>query len=77
MILLFYYIILIYFCFYFLKALLAPGCLEICLHVDLPDFQSRHAIWQGLLGGVPQENVNFSVLAEHSSGYSGAEVCPL
>lgn len=58
-----------------LKALLRPGFFEQVIHVDLPDHESRCAIWMGLLSGVPQEgSLSIPKLSEATEGYSGAEV---
>lgn len=57
------------------QALLRPGFFEQVIHVDLPDHESRCAIWTGLLRGVPQEGLlSIPKLSEATEGYSGAEV---
>lgn len=43
--------------------------------MDLPDSETRCAIWRGVLEGVPQEgSLNIAKLSEATAGYSGAEV---
>ncbi|XP_050727319.1 uncharacterized protein LOC127004062 isoform X2 [Eriocheir sinensis] len=57
------------------EALLRPGFFEQVIHVDLPDHESRYAIWTGLLRNVPQEgSVCIPRLSEATEGYSGAEI---
>lgn len=57
------------------QALLSPGGLELLLHLDLPDYISRCAIWEGLLKDSPVTGaMNTDLLSTTSEGYSCAEV---
>ncbi|KAK7084891.1 Vacuolar protein sorting-associated protein 4A [Halocaridina rubra] len=57
------------------EALLKPGCLEQVIHIDLPDYECRVSIWQGILKDIPLEgDVCTDELSHLTEGYSGAEL---
>ncbi|XP_066963907.1 LOW QUALITY PROTEIN: ATPase family gene 2 protein homolog A-like [Macrobrachium rosenbergii] len=57
------------------EALLKPGCLEQVIHIDLPDYDCRCAVWSGMLKDVPcSGEVDIAKLSQATEGYSGAEI---
>jgi len=57
-------------------AMLRPGRLDTQIEIDLPEEESRHAIFQSKLQGVPNDIVGdeFARLARRSEGFSGADI---
>ena len=57
-------------------AIIRPGRLATHIEIDLPNEESRHAIFQAKLENVPHELTGdqLAILAGHTNGYSGAEI---
>jgi SpoVK/Ycf46/Vps4 family AAA+-type ATPase len=57
-------------------AILRPGRLSTHLEVGIPDEESRHAILQAKLKGVPHDLTGNQLarLASHTTGFSGADI---
>lgn len=56
------------------KALLRPGRIDRIIYVPLPDYDTRHQIFEIQLKKIPCEGVSIDDLAEKTAGYSGAEI---
>ncbi|WP_424016331.1 ATP-binding protein (plasmid) [Halorientalis pallida] len=60
-------------------AILRPGRLTAQFEIELPDSESRHAVLQSKLAGVPSvlSGTDLAEIAEHTTGFSGAELTEL
>ncbi|EQD38425.1 ATPase, AAA-type, core domain protein, partial [mine drainage metagenome] len=59
-------------------ALLRPGRFDKIFYVPPPDLAARRDIFRIHLKGVPTEGtIDYETLAEHSAGYSGADIASL
>ncbi|MBI5863211.1 MAG: ATP-binding protein [Planctomycetes bacterium] len=56
-------------------AMMRPGRLDSKVYIPLPDAEARFKLFEIYLAGRPiEDDVDFSVLVENSSGYSGADI---
>lgn len=56
-------------------AMMRPGRLDAKVLIPLPDAEARFKLFEIYLGKRPiADDVNFAQLAEHSAGYSGADI---
>merc|ERR1712100_39106 len=59
-------------------AILRPGRLDQKIHIPMPDLESREGVFKANLRGTPlAPDVSLRSLAEHTEGYSGADIAEI